>query len=62
MAEGFLVDQGYGQIHSSSWQPGQPVKTFWGTVKQLKREQIKVSSWRCQRCGYLESYAVNQPG
>ena len=57
MAEGFFVDQGYGQVHAGAWQPGQPRKSFWGGVRQSKREQLKVSSWRCQRCGYLESYA-----
>lgn len=57
MAEGFLVDQGYGQVHSGTWQQGAPQKSFWTGVKQSERDQLKVSSWRCQRCGYLESYA-----
>ncbi len=57
MAEGFLVDQGYGQTYVTIWQAGQPKKSIWVGIKQSKPDQLKVTTWRCQRCGYLESYA-----
>ncbi len=58
MAEGFVVDQGYGSAHVSTWQHGEPKKSIWFGVKQSKSDQLEVSSWRCQRCGFLESYAL----
>lgn len=57
MNEGFLVDRGYGQAHVSTWQAGEPKKSIWVGLKQSKADQIEVTTWRCQRCGYLESYA-----
>ena len=57
MTEGFLVDEGYGTIHAGAWQSGAPEKSFWGGVKKRKKDQAKVVTFRCERCGYLESYA-----
>ena len=58
MAEGFIVDQGdYGATYVSAFQAGEPRKNFFGMLKQNKAEQFKVSTLRCGRCGYLESYA-----
>lgn len=58
MAEGFVLDHGYGTTHISTWQAGEPRKSFWQGVKQVKAEQKPVSTLRCDRCGYLESYAI----
>ena len=57
MVEGFIVDQGYGAATVSTWQGGEPRKSIWTGVKQDKREQHEIVTWRCSRCGYLESYA-----
>lgn len=57
MDQGFVVDEGYGSVRVSRWQPGAPDKSFWLGVRQKKREQIEIQTWRCQRCGYLENYA-----
>jgi hypothetical protein len=58
MTEGFIVDHGdYGAIHVSTYQEGQPRKSFWSGLKQNKQDQIRVSTFRCNRCGYLEHYA-----
>ena len=57
MSEGFVVDEGYGTAGVSTWQDGVPKKSFWTGVKQLKESQIEITTWRCRRCGYLESYA-----
>ena len=57
MTEGFVIDEGYGTAHVSTWQQGEPRKSFWTGIKKSKKEQIKVETWRCDRCGYLESYA-----
>jgi hypothetical protein len=38
--------------------PGAPPKVsrWWG-LKVRKKDLIPISAWRCERCGYLESYA-----
>lgn len=58
MAGGFVVDHGdNGQVHVSTWQSGEPQKSFWAGLKQVKAQQKPVSTFRCERCGFLESYA-----
>jgi predicted nucleic-acid-binding Zn-ribbon protein len=58
MSEGFIVDHGdYGTAHVSTFPAGQPRKSFWTGLKQNKEEQVAVTTLRCGRCGYLESYA-----
>ena len=58
MTEGFIVDQGdSGSAHVSTYQAGQPHKSFWTGLKQNKKEQIAITTLRCNRCGYLENFA-----
>ena len=59
MTEGFIVDSGdYGTASVSTWQGGEPKKSFWTGLKQDKKAQLQVTTWRCDRCGFLENYAV----
>ena len=59
MTEGFIVDSGdYGTASVSTWQGGEPKKSFWTGLKQDKKAQIQVTTWRCDRCGFLENYAL----
>ena len=58
MTDGFILDEGYGTYRVSTWQAGEPRKSIWQGIKQNKQEQLKVSTRRCQRCGFLESYAL----
>lgn len=59
LSAGFIVDQGdSGMADISKWQDGEPRKAWYGGLKLPKGEQIKVSTYRCDRCGYLESYAL----
>ncbi|TFI59209.1 hypothetical protein E2493_06145 [Sphingomonas parva] len=58
MSPGFVVDQGYGSVSVSTWQEGEPRKSFWTGVKQRKDAQREIVTWCCDRCGYLESYAA----
>ena len=58
MVEGFIVDRGdYGIAHVSTFQAGEPTRNFFGGLKQNKKEQVAVTTLRCSRCGFLESYA-----
>lgn len=58
MAAGFILDQNYGSVGVSKWQDGPPKKSFWTGVKLNKSDQIAVTTWKCERCGFLESYAT----
>ena len=58
MSEGFIVDQGdYGSAHVSTFQSGEPRKSFWTGLKQSKDNQVEIKTLRCNNCGFLESYA-----
>lgn len=42
------------------WMDG-PVEKWWtGRAKTMNRERFLVTTYRCERCGYLESYANTQ--
>ncbi len=60
MSEGFIIDEAHGAYRVPRWQPGKPVKSFWLGIKQRKADQLTVATWRCDRCGYLESYASSE--
>jgi predicted nucleic-acid-binding Zn-ribbon protein len=58
MSEGFIVDHGdYGAGHVATYQAGAPQKSFWTGLKQDKKAQFAITTFRCSRCGYLENYA-----
>lgn len=56
MERGFLLDESYGQRKPSTWVEGVPEYRMWNIRIRGKR-QIELVSYRCRRCGYLESYA-----
>lgn len=57
MTEGFVVDAGDYNIQAvPRWQPGPPEKRWYG-LKTKKADQKEVATFRCDRCGLLESYA-----
>ncbi len=60
MKPGFVVDQSYGTFHVSTWQEGEPRKSFWTGVKRAGAERIEITTLRCEKCGHLKSYAVPQ--
>lgn len=59
MSEGFVADR----VHNftqfeSEWSKGTPIRSFWGGFKNKTRIPIVV--YRCESCGFLESYACIQ--
>ena len=58
MQEGFIVDR-FDNIHRvvSTWAEGAPRKTFWTGLRLKDRKIIDVQTHRCDKCGFLESYA-----
>ena len=61
MAEGFIPDHTHGAFAVSNWVEGQPNKSIWVGVKLGGKARSQIATWRCRRCGYLESYAVEEP-
>lgn len=58
MAGGFLLEQNANHAyHVAQWVEGEPVTSFWSGLKIKDRTKLAVETWRCGRCGYLESYA-----
>lgn len=58
MEMGFVVDHGHGNaLQEQEWIEGDVVKSFWVGIQTKGRQKRHVRTYRCPRCGYLESYA-----
>ena len=57
MEEGFLRDSTYGANLQAKWVEGPVQRSFWTGVVTKGREEYPVISYRCEGCGFLESYA-----
>ncbi len=44
-----------------SWIEGPPQKSMWTGLKLSGRARSEIVTWRCNRCGFLEQYAVATP-
>ena len=61
MEIGFLLDfSSYGNIIPTLWIIGLPERSFWRLTKIKGKIKRRVDSYRCQRCGFVESYAVEE--
>jgi len=61
--EGFVMDRAHGGgVVVSRWVAGIPVSSIWTGTKVGDKQQYPIQSFRCSRCGYLESYANDQAG
>jgi hypothetical protein len=54
---GYLVDHGYGAIYPMGWTHGQPKWNKWLGLKVQRKDLLPVRTYRCPKCGLLESYA-----
>ena len=57
MDVGFVLDRTDRGLSQSTWVQGAPVRSIWLGLKLKGRQQLKVTTYRCSHCGYLESYA-----
>jgi len=58
MTEGFVVDVNQSGARTvSAWVEGAPEKSLWLGVKVRGKTKYDIQTWRCGRCGFLESYA-----
>ncbi len=58
MEQGFVMDNTYGARVVSHWAAGAPQKSFWAGTKMPEEKLIPIGTFRCSKCGYLESYAM----
>ncbi|WP_294171369.1 hypothetical protein [uncultured Sphingomonas sp.] len=59
MAAGFVLDQTDSFYVVGKWIAGAPVKSIWTGLKLRGRDQHEITTFRCGRCGFLESYALS---
>ena len=57
MSEGFILDTTDGARKVANWVEGAPERSMWLGVKLRKKAMYEIQTWRCSRCGFLESYA-----
>jgi len=60
MQEGFILETNdRGNLGADQWIEGVPEYSYWTVSLQTKnRKKYHVTTYRCARCGYLESYAL----
>lgn len=56
MERGFVPEAKDHSTKVEMWVEGAPQKTWWGLDYKGSR-RLEIETWRCGRCGYLESYA-----
>jgi hypothetical protein len=58
MEVGYFLDVGHAnRPFQQRWVPGEPKKSFWFGLKIDRSQLVPVTTFRCPKCGYLESYA-----
>ena len=57
MSAGFTFGKHQGGASVPSWIGGAPEKSLWTGVKLRGKTPLEITTWRCKRCGFLESYA-----
>jgi hypothetical protein len=62
MEVGFLRDRAQGRLsRPAEWMRGVPDPTFFGGVDIGNTTRFIVEAFRCEKCGFLEQYAVGEP-
>jgi hypothetical protein len=58
MQRGLILDRSESNMpNTQKWIEGAPKRRWWGTVNTSGRDSFGVLTFRCERCGWLESYA-----
>jgi len=57
MEPGYMLDRGDSALAQSAWIEGAPERSVWTGLKLKGHQRLSVLSYRCSKCGYLESYA-----
>ena len=59
MAEGFVPDLNLGPL-LPFWVVGKPETDFLGGLKVSGKDRYQIETFRCAKCGYLESFATKR--
>jgi hypothetical protein len=59
MQDEFMVEYRHGTANPfiTRWAAGPPVKRLWWRSNAPAKKQIPIITFRCMRCGFLESHA-----
>ena len=57
MESGFVLDTSHGMPTQAEWTSGEPSSSFWTGIRMKGRARHHVTTYRCPKCAYLESYA-----
>lgn len=58
MEEGFMIDHGdHSTPAQSVWAEGPAIRSWWRGLDLKGKTQIPAVTYRCPRCGLLQSYA-----
>ncbi len=58
MEQGFVADKAHYSIPEvQNWVEGVPERSFWSGIRLKGKGVLPVKTYRCEQCGYLESYA-----
>jgi hypothetical protein len=57
MEAGYVVDEIHGGYKQPTWVAGVPEKSIWVGLKLRKKVRVPVRTYRCPKCGGLESFA-----
>jgi hypothetical protein len=62
MEAGFSVEYGHYDVNRVlRWIPGDPERGWIGEAKRAQlKDGVKIRTFRCPECGYLESYAPTE--
>ena len=60
MESGFMIDGRHSGLVQQEWSSGTPKPSFWMGLKLEKDKIVSVTTWRCPKCGHLESYALRE--
>jgi predicted Zn-ribbon and HTH transcriptional regulator len=60
MEVGFVADGTHAGCQQQKWSPGTPITSFWMGLKRNADQLVPVTTLRCPKCGYLESYAISR--
>ena len=62
MQRGFLLERGHQDRRAGTqWVEGTPERSFWSGLRIKNRLVLPVTTYRCESCGYLASYARPEP-
>jgi predicted nucleic-acid-binding Zn-ribbon protein len=58
MEKGYIPDATYGGVVLGTWVEGEVETGFLGAIKLKGKTRRTITTYRCNSCGYLESYAA----